>query len=149
MQSHNDWVADIKSYCLDIPGEFPYPIIGDESRELAVLLDMLDEKDQSNPDTAMTVRALYVIDPAKKLRLSMLYPASTGRNVDEILRVIDSLQLTDKLKVIATPANWVPGEKVMILPDVAEKDLAALFPEGVDKVTMPSGKVYVRTTTNY
>ncbi|XP_077287963.1 peroxiredoxin-6-like [Arctopsyche grandis] len=149
LQSHIDWVNDIKSYCLDIPGEFPYPIIGDETRELAIKLDMIDEKDANNPEMAMTVRSLYIIDPNKKLRLSMQYPTSTGRNVDEILRVIDSLQLTDKMKVIATPANWVPGEKVMILPDVSDDEIKRLFPKGIDTVTMPSGCVYIRTTTNY
>uniref|UniRef100_A0A1B6DVH4 1-Cys peroxiredoxin n=2 Tax=Clastoptera arizonana TaxID=38151 RepID=A0A1B6DVH4_9HEMI len=149
LKSHQDWVDDIKSYCLDIRGDFPYPIISDETRELAILLDMLDEENKNNPDTAMTVRALYIISPDKKLRLSMLYPASTGRNVDEILRVIDSLQLTDRLKVVATPANWTPGTKVMILPTVAEEDIPKLFPKGVERVSMPSGKVYVRTTTDY
>ncbi|XP_014253156.1 peroxiredoxin-6-like [Cimex lectularius] len=149
LDDHCSWVNDIKSYCRDIPGDFPYPIISDETRELAIKLDMLDEKDRYNEDTAMTVRALYIIDPDKKLRLSMVYPTSTGRNVDEILRVIDSLQLTDRMKVIATPANWVPGEKVMILPSVKDENLPALFPNGVDKVSMPSGQNYVRTTTDY
>lgn len=149
LQTHTDWVNDIKSYCQDIPGDFPYPIISDETRELAVKLDMLNEADRENPDTAMTVRALYVISPDRRLRLSMVYPTSTGRNVDELLRVIDSLQLCDRVKVIATPANWQPGEKVMILPTVTDEKIQELFPEGVDSVTMPSGKCYVRTTTNY
>jgi len=149
LKSHKDWVDDIKSYCKDIPGDFPYPIISDETRELAIKLDMLDEVNRNNPDTAMTVRALYIIDPNKKLRLSMLYPASTGRNVDEVLRVIDSLQLTDRLKVVATPANWTPGTKVMIVPSVKDEDLPKLFPKGVEKVKMPSGVNYVRTTTDY
>ncbi|CAH1404466.1 unnamed protein product [Nezara viridula] len=149
LQAHTDWVNDIKSYCRDIPGDFPYPIISDDTREIAVKLDMLDERDRDNEDTAMTVRALYIIDPEKRLRLSMVYPTSTGRNVDEILRVIDSLQLTDRLKVVATPANWVPGDKIMILPTVKDEDLPKLFPKGVDKVSMPSGINYVRTTTDY
>ncbi|RZF46090.1 hypothetical protein LSTR_LSTR004803 [Laodelphax striatellus] len=149
LQSHTDWVNDIKSYCPDIPGDFPYPIIGDDTRELAIRLDMLDEANQNNPDTAMTVRSLYIISPDKKLRLAMLYPTSTGRNVDEILRCIDSLQLCDRLKVVATPANWTPGTKVMILPSVTDEDAHKLFPKGVDKVTMPSGHNYVRTTTDY
>ncbi|PNF29752.1 Peroxiredoxin-6 [Cryptotermes secundus] len=149
LKSHSDWVKDIKSYCLDIRGDFPYPIIADETRELAVRLDMIDEDNKDNEAEAMTVRALYIIGPDHKLRLSMLYPASTGRNVDEILRVIDSLQLTDRLKVIATPANWTPGTKVMILPHVKDEDLPKLFPKGVDKVSMPSGITYVRTTTDY
>ncbi|KAG8249000.1 activity protein [Homalodisca vitripennis] len=145
----NNWKNDIKSYCLDIPGEFPYPIVSDETRDLAVMLDMLDEENKDNPDTAMTVRALYIISPDHKMRLSMIYPTSTGRNVEEILRVIDSLQLCDRLKVVATPASWTPGEKVMILPHVKDEELPSLFPKGVDKVSMPSGKVYVRTTTDY
>ncbi|XP_017777782.1 PREDICTED: peroxiredoxin-6-like [Nicrophorus vespilloides] len=149
LQSHVDWVNDIKSYCLDIPGEFPYPIISDETRELAVRLDMIDETNRDSEDHAMTVRALYIIDPKHKLRLSMHYPASTGRNVDEILRVIDSLQLVDRMPHIATPANWVPGEKVMVVPSVKDEDIEKLFPGGVDKVCMPSGVSYVRTTTNY
>ncbi|KAJ9575426.1 hypothetical protein L9F63_025621 [Diploptera punctata] len=149
LKSHVDWVNDIKSYCLDIPGDFPYPIIADETRELAVKLDMIDEENKDKESEAMTVRALYVIGPDHKLKLSMHYPASTGRNVDEILRVIDSLQLTDRLKVVATPANWTPGTKVMVLPHIKDEELPKLFPKGVDKVSMPSGKVYVRTTTDY
>ncbi|XP_034252877.1 peroxiredoxin-6-like [Thrips palmi] len=149
LKSHQDWVDDIKDYCRDIPGDFPYPIIGDESRDLAVKLDMIDEDQKDNPETALTVRALYIISPDHKLRLSMHYPMSTGRNVDEMLRVIDSLQLTDRLPYVATPANWVPGEKVMILPSVKEADIPKLFPKGVDRVTMPSGGNYVRTTTDY
>lgn len=75
-------VKDIKSYCLDIEGEFPYPIIADPNRELAVALDMIDEEQKNDPEIAKTVRALYVIDPNHRLRLSMIYPMSTGRNVE-------------------------------------------------------------------
>ena len=74
---------------------------------------------------------------------------STGRNVDEILRCIDSLQLTDRLKVVATPANWLPVTKVMILPTVTDEEAAKLFPGALDKVSMPSGVNYVRTTEKY
>lgn len=148
--SHSNWVADIKSYCLDIKGDFPFPIIADPSRELAVKLDMLDEAGRADPDAAMTVRALYVIDPSKKLRLAMIYPTSTGRNVDELLRVIDSLQLVDKYNSkIATPANWTPGTKVMVVPSATDEEIQKLFPDGLDAVKMPSNKCYVRTTTKY
>lgn len=82
LKSHVDWVNDIKSYCLDIPGDFPYPIIADPQRELAVSLDMIDEASKDDPEVAKTVRALYIISPDKKLRLSMVYPMSTGRNVE-------------------------------------------------------------------
>ncbi|XP_063984455.1 peroxiredoxin-6-like [Diachasmimorpha longicaudata] len=149
LKDHVDWVNDIKNYCQDIPGAFPYPIVADDDRTLAVKLDMIDEQSKDDPEHAITVRALYVVSPDHRLRLSMQYPTSTGRNVDEILRVIDSLQLVDRKPQIATPANWVPGDKVMILPTVKDEDLATLFPGGVDKVAMPSGKVYVRTTTDY
>lgn len=81
-QSEMFFFQDIKSYCLDIKGDFPFPIIADPSRELAVKLDMLDEAGKDDPDAALTVRALYVIDPSKKLRLAMIYPTSTGRNVE-------------------------------------------------------------------
>lgn len=73
---------DIKSYCLDIVGDFPYPIIADSKRDLAVALDMIDEAQKDDPEVAKTVRALYIIDPNHRLRLSMHYPASTGRNVE-------------------------------------------------------------------
>lgn len=75
-------LQDIKTYCLDIPGEFPYPIIADPKRELAVALDMIDEDQKNDPEVAKTVRALYIISPNKKLRLSMIYPMTTGRNVE-------------------------------------------------------------------
>ncbi|XP_054744619.1 peroxiredoxin-6-like [Anastrepha obliqua] len=149
LKSHVDWVNDIKSYCLDIPGEFPYPIIADPHRDLAVLFGMLDEEQKRDPEIGKTIRALYIISPDHKVRVSMFYPMSMGRNVDEILRCIDSLQLTDKLKVVATPANWTPGTKVMILPTVSDEEAKQLFPKGFDKVSMPSGVNYVRTTENY
>jgi alkyl hydroperoxide reductase subunit AhpC len=75
-------LQDIKSYCLDIKGDFPYPIISDESRELAVKLDMLDEAAREDPEAAMTVRSLYVIGPDHRVKLAMIYPTSTGRNVE-------------------------------------------------------------------
>ncbi|XP_017037049.1 peroxiredoxin-6 [Drosophila kikkawai] len=149
LNSHVDWVNDIKSYCLDIPGDFPYPIIADPTRDLAVSLGMLDEEQKRDPEVGKTIRALFIISPDHKVRLSMFYPMSTGRNVDEILRTIDSLQLTDRLKVVATPANWTPGTKVMILPTVTDEEAHKLFPKGFDKVSMPSGVNYVRTTENY
>jgi peroxidase len=79
---HIFFFQDIKNYCLDIPGEFPYPIIADPKRDLAVMLGMLDEQQKDDPEFAATVRALFIISPNKKLRLSMYYPTSTGRNVE-------------------------------------------------------------------
>lgn len=149
LKSHVDWVNDIKSYCLDIPGAFPYPIIADPTRDLAVKFEMLSEDEKNDPEAAKTIRALYIISPDHKVRLSMFYPMSTGRNVDEILRCIDSIQLTDKLKVIATPSNWYPGMKVMILPEVADEEAQRLFPGSVSTVILPSGSTYIRTTNKY
>lgn len=82
LQCHVDWVNDIKSYCKDIVGDFPYPIVSDEKRELAVMLDMIDQHNKDDEDRALTVRALYIVDPKHTLRLSMQYPVSTGRNVE-------------------------------------------------------------------
>lgn len=149
LESHVDWINDIKSYCLDIKGEFPYPIISDVSRDLAVKLDMISEEDKDNPELAMTIRSLYIIGPDKKVKLMMVYPTSTGRNIQEILRCIDSLQLCYTKKTVATPVNWVPGEKVMILPSVKDEDLDELFPKGHEKCSMPSSVNYLRTTTDY
>ncbi|XP_025835382.1 peroxiredoxin-6-like [Agrilus planipennis] len=149
LKSHVDWVNDIKSYCKDIRGEFPYPIIADENSEIANLLDMIDNTHLNKQNVELTGRTLYVIDPQHIVRLIMNYPTSTGRNVDEIIRVIDSLQLVDRIPQIATPANWTPGEKVMILPHISDQEANALFDGKVDKVSMPSGENYVRTTTNY
>lgn len=149
LELHQLWVNDIHNYCQDICGDFPYPIIADPSRELAIKFGMLDADQEVDDDTAKTVRALFIISPDKRVRLTMHYPASCGRNVDEILRCIDSLQLTDRYKIIATPANWVRGEKVMILPDADPAEIEKRFPAGLDEVTMPSGRVYIRTTTDY
>jgi alkyl hydroperoxide reductase subunit AhpC len=91
-------------------------------------------------DNKMTVRSVFIIDPAKKLRLTLTYPASTGRNFAEILRVLDSLQLTDGYKV-ATPANWRDGDDVIVLPTVSNEEAEKLFPKGYEAV-----KPYLRVT---
>jgi len=97
---------DIKSYCPELRNkEFPFPLIADEKRELATLFGMLDPDEKDAKGMPLTCRSLFVIGPDKKLKLSILYPASTGRSFDEVLRVIDSLQLTVRRKV-ATPADW-------------------------------------------
>jgi alkyl hydroperoxide reductase subunit AhpC len=131
---HHRWAKDIE----ETQGIAPnYPIIGDESRAVANLYDMIPP---SAPDT-FTVRSVFFIDPAKKIRAIITYPASTGRNFDELLRVIDSLQLTDGHKV-ATPANWKDGDDVVIVPALQDPaDLAARFPKGY-KVLKP----YLRMT---
>lgn len=141
---HRAWITDIQSQYARLPVEFPYPVIGDETRAIAERLDMIDMRD---PDSR-GVRALLIIGPDKTLRLSMLYPDSTGRNVDEILRVIDSLHRADERSVL-TPVDWRMGEDVMVHADVPPVDEARLFPRGIRRVNLPSGLAYVRYTADY
>jgi alkyl hydroperoxide reductase subunit AhpC len=122
---HERWADDIEA----TQGARPrFPIIGDADRRVASLYGMLHPK----ADTTFTVRSVFVIDPDKKIRAMITYPASTGRNFDEILRVIDSLQLTDKHKV-ATPVNWQAGQDVIIAPSLSEQEARKLFPQGWDE----------------
>ncbi len=131
--SHDSWIGDIE----ETQGTaVNFPIIGDADRVVADLYDMI----HPNADDTMTVRSVFIIDPANKVRLTLTYPASTGRNFDEILRVIDSLQLTDSHKV-ATPVNWQRGDDVIVSPKLSDEDAAALFPAGFTTV-----KPYLRTT---
>ncbi|XP_054282518.1 peroxiredoxin-6 isoform X2 [Macrosteles quadrilineatus] len=145
VNSHKGWIEDIKSYSMIQGDAFPYPIIDDESRDLAVRFDMIDPAEKDKDGLPLTCRAVFIIDPNKVLRLYFMYPATTGRNFDEILRVLDSLQLTDKYKV-ATPADWKQGQEVMVLPTVSEEEAKSLFPNGISTVLVPSGKKYLRET---
>ncbi|XP_076618993.1 peroxiredoxin 6a isoform X2 [Colletes latitarsis] len=142
IDSHRKWIEDIKSYGEITDKEFPYPIIEDETRKLATLLGMLDPAEVDSHGIPLTARAVYIIDPAKKMRLSILYPATTGRNFDEILRVIESLHLTEKYKV-ATPVDWKKGEDVMLQPTVSEEEAKTLY-DNMKILTLPSGKTYLR-----
>ena len=159
--SHRGWSEDIKNYNkLD---EFSYPILADPSRDVATLYGMMDPDEKDAAGLPLTCRAVFIIGPDKRLKLSILYPATTGilwqkeyfsllifiqftgRNFDELLRVIDSLQLTVNKKV-ATPANWESGGSCMVVPSVKEDQLGELFPKGVTVHDVPSGKRYIRTT---
>ncbi|KAK8845590.1 hypothetical protein IAR55_006306 [Kwoniella newhampshirensis] len=135
IDSHEGWIKDINKLAPNAP-ELEFPIIGDEDRKVATLYGMLDNLDKTNVDKKgipFTVRTVFVIDPNKQIRLTIAYPASTGRNFPEILRVIDSLQLGDKYK-ITTPANWQPGEKVIVHPSVQSEKVKELFGDDVDTV---------------
>lgn len=123
VDSHTRWINDIN----DTQGvEVSFPIIADADRKVSGLYDLI----HPNASTTATVRSLFVIDPAKKVRLIITYPASTGRNFEEILRVIDSLQLTDSHSV-ATPGNWKDGEDVIIVPSLQDPEvIAQKFPRG-------------------
>jgi alkyl hydroperoxide reductase subunit AhpC len=121
---HVEWAGDIaetQGHALN------FPLIADHDRKVSDLYGMI----HPNASDTLTVRSVFVIDPNKKVRLSLTYPASTGRNFEELLRVIDSLQLTDRHKV-ATPADWKQGEDVIIVPSVSDEDAKALFPDGWD-----------------
>lgn len=123
VDSHHKWIDDINDTQKTTVN---YPILADADRKVATLYDMI----HPNADATATVRSVFVIDPAKKIRLIITYPASTGRNFDEILRVIDSLQLTDSHSV-ATPVNWKAGEDVIIVPSLQDEDvIKQKFPKG-------------------
>ena len=134
VESHHSWIKDINE---TQSTELKFPIIADTDRQVAQLYDMI----HPNANSTLTVRSLFVIDPNKKVRLIITYPASTGRNFDEILRVIDSLQLTDHHSV-ATPANWKQGDDVVIVPSLQDPALIAeKFPKGYQAV-----RPYLRMT---
>merc|ERR1712083_1031400 len=143
VESHKGWIEDIKAYNkLD---SFDYPIIADPKRTIANLYGMMDPDEIDAKGIPLTARAVFVVGPDKKLKLSILYPATTGRNFDEVLRVIDSLQLT-AVKKVATPADWQNGGSCMVVPGVKPDEVAGLFPKGVTIHEVPSGKQYLRTT---
>lgn len=143
-ESHLNWTKDIKVYAHCDVEEFPYPIIADTEREIAVKLQMIDPQEKDSKGLPLTARAVYIIDPKKIMRLSILYPATTGRNFNEILRVLDSLQLCDRHQV-ATPVDWQRGEDVMVQPSVSDEHCKNIFPS-VTVVALPSGKNYIRKT---
>ncbi|MBL8508729.1 peroxiredoxin [Chitinimonas sp. JJ19] len=123
LESHNRWVGDIEE-TQDV--KLNFPILADADRKVATLYDMIHPNSLAN----LTVRTVFVIDPERKIRLTLTYPASTGRNFHEILRVIDSLQLTDNHKV-ATPANWQDGDDVVIVPSLTDaEEIQRRFPRG-------------------
>lgn len=133
VESHRQWIGDINETQHTVVN---YPIIADPKFEVANLYDMIHPQVSDK----FTVRSVFVIGPDKKVKLTITYPASTGRNFDEILRVIDSLQLTAQYSV-ATPANWKHGEDVIITTAVKDDDIAARFPKGHTRI-----KPYLRTT---
>ncbi|MEX0950721.1 MAG: peroxiredoxin, partial [Gammaproteobacteria bacterium] len=122
LDDHHGWSKDIEE---TQGAAVNFPMIADPDRKVADLYGMI----HPNASDTLTVRSVFIIDPNKKIRLTMTYPASAGRNFNEILRVIDSLQLTDKHKV-ATPVNWQPGDDCIIVPAVSDEDAKQLFPQG-------------------
>lgn len=133
LESHRGWINDINE---TQNTSVNFPIIADDTRYVALLYDMIHPR----ADDKMTVRSVYVIGPDKKIKLMITYPASTGRNFNEILRVIDSLQLTTYQK-LATPVNWQQGEDCVILPSISNEEATELFPKGFEEE-----KPYLRLT---
>jgi len=133
LTSHHGWIKDINETQNTTVN---FPIIADEDRKVSELYDMI----HPNADSQLTVRSVFIIAPDKTVKLTITYPASTGRNFDELLRVIDSLQLTAYHKV-ATPANWNQGEDCVIVPSVSDEEIPALFPKGHKEI-----KPYLRMT---
>jgi alkyl hydroperoxide reductase subunit AhpC len=133
LDSHHGWIKDINETQNTTVN---FPIIADPEKKVALLYDMI----HPNASEKFTVRSVFVIGADKKIKLTITYPASTGRNFHELLRVIDSLQLTANYSV-ATPANWEYGEDVVIIPAIKDEDIPAKFPKGHTRV-----KSYLRTT---
>ncbi len=131
--SHNEWIKDINETQRTVVN---FPIIADEDRKVSDLYDMI----HPNADDTLTVRSVYIIAPDKSVKLIITYPASTGRNFYELLRVIDSLQLTAYHKV-ATPANWNHGEEVVVSPSIPTEEARKMFEKGVEEI-----KPYLRMT---
>jgi thioredoxin-dependent peroxiredoxin len=133
--SHKGWICDID----ETQGTtVNFPILADADKKVSELYGMIHPN--SSTGNTLTVRSVFIIDPNKKLRLSITYPASTGRNFEELLRVIDSLQLTDHYSV-ATPANWTDGEDCVVVPSIPTEEARQKFPKGVTEV-----KPYLRMT---
>jgi len=143
LEDHKNWVQDINSFGSKVgPTDVQFPIIADPDRKVSTLYDMLDEQDATNRDAKglpFTIRTVFVIDPKKIIRLTIAYPASTGRNFDEIIRAIDSLQIGDKHRV-TTPVNWKKGDDVIVHPGVSNDEAKTLFPEHTKHLP------YLRTT---
>lgn len=133
VESHKGWIGDINE-TQNVSVEFP--IIADDDRKVALLYDFI----HPNASATATVRSLVIIAPDKTVKLIITYPASTGRNFVEVLRVVDSLQLTANYSV-ATPANWIEGEDVIVVPSIKTEDAIAKFPKGVKEI-----KPYLRYT---
>ncbi len=133
VESHNGWKGDIA----ETQGqELNFPLIGDPDRKVSDLYDMI----HPNANDTLTVRSVFIIGPDKKVKLTLTYPASTGRNVDEVLRVLDSLQLTAGYSV-STPVNWKDGEDVIIAPAISDDEAKQKFPKGFKTL-----KPYLRVT---
>lgn len=133
VEDHNNWIKDINE---TQKTKVNFPIIADTDRKVADLYDMI----HPNALDTLTVRSVFLIGPDKKVKLTITYPASTGRNFDEVLRALDACQLTDKY-MVATPANWKDGDTCIVVPSLSDEEAKEKFPKGFEKI-----KPYLRTT---
>ena len=133
VEAHNGWINDVNDTQNTL---LEFPIVADQERKVAELYDMIHPGESQTA----TVRSVFIIDPEQKIRLTMTYPMTVGRNFAEILRVIDALQTTDSQEV-ACPADWVPGDRVIIRPTVSEEDAQKKFPQGYETL-----RPYLRLT---
>ncbi|XP_019176086.1 PREDICTED: probable 1-Cys peroxiredoxin [Ipomoea nil] len=145
VESHKAWIKDIEAYTKG--HKVGYPIIVDTDRKLIKLLNIVDPDEKDSAGNQVPFRALHIVPTDKKIKLSFLYPASTGRNMDEVIRVLDSLKLAAKHK-IATPVNWKPGEAVVISPSLSTNKAKKQFSQGFNTVDLPSHKDYLRLVTD-
>ncbi|KAL5198182.1 hypothetical protein ABZP36_001694 [Zizania latifolia] len=143
VKSHKEWIKDIEAYK---PGNrVTYPIMADPDRQAIRQLNMVDPDEKDSDGGELPSRALHIVGPDKKVKLSILYPACAGRNIDEVVRAVDALQTAAK-HAVATPANWRPGERVVIPPGVSDEEARRKFPKGFDTADLPSRKGYLRFT---
>lgn len=144
VESTNAFIGDVKKFTDD---RFQIPVISDEKRDISVMLDLMDpdKKDKKVPALFNTA---FVIGADKKVKTKLQYAPNVGFNFDELIRVIDALQLV-AVKKIATPANWKMGNEALVAPSVKQEDVRNIFPQGVRDEQLPSGKAYLRFTTDY
>ncbi|KAM4722889.1 peroxiredoxin-6-like [Rhinophrynus dorsalis] len=143
-ENHLVWIKDINTFNGDGPKTtMPFPMIADPNRTIARLLGMVEADSKKSPGVPFTARHVFFIDPKKKLRLLLVYPPSCGRNFDEILRIADSLQITDKYGV-STEADWKVGDRVVVPANFPKDKAAEIFTKKVEIQEFPSGKQYLQ-----
>lgn len=142
VEDHKKWIEDLKK--LSDKDTFDFPILEGKDRKLGVVYGMLDPNDLDKEGLPLTIRSVFVIDPKQKIRLKLTYPAATGRNFDELVRVLDSLQMTDNKK-LATPANWNNGDSAALLPSLKTEDAEKKYGE----VKVQKGLAYLRYVDDY
>lgn len=144
LNSHKEWAQDIMANAGE-SGNLPFPLVCDPDRNLAKNLGILDPKERDTKGLPLTCRAVYFIGPDRTVKALILYPATTGRSMKELLRVLSALQLTEEFPV-STPAEWQPGQDVCVIPFVSAEEMKRRFPKGTKSRELPSGQDYLRYT---